>query len=436
MPDFVYDIKDSLLGVWDSIRDALPLDKLEEHKEYVLPGVGAFLAVLAVLFTVGASSRASKLQDNATRYRAGQQQMAVTLGEIEEPAISEEDEATMGKADLILQYKSLSELPETNSFSKMEKMADVASSIESSTNNIRDNSYYDLIRQFAGNFGGVLTKSSESSGTIDLRLAAYRDAADLQYEAPDGVSNILVQHLKRTIPSNQYGVEDKTDTLVILSGTDIANFSSIGKGSIMYTTFGASNGTKASRKYVCTGIEPGMLDESVYEKNGSTEAENNGSTETEAETTTTHPQTGPNDVKSVADDGTVTYEDGTIVSPNGYVTYSDGTVVTEDGTVIYPDGMIIDQDGNITGGKLVPMDGESEAGTEGTTDGTDNGSGSFDFGADSIFTRNVFAANNTNILDNKTDSLIFYVVNSRTGAVTITYWNLAGSEAANAAQNL
>ena len=437
MPEFIQKIKSKAEDLWYDLKSLVP-DEIEDYLPYVLPALAALFAVIAIFTSVKAGSSASKLQNQAAQYKAGQARLASAIPKEEEVDNTQEAIDVIGKMDLMLQYKDLSTMPNVSSFADMERMAQVSSSAEEAAGFDYDNGYYEAIKEFAGDFGGVLIKRSEQGTEPDIKMAAYQKESDMTAPVDNTVMNVLVQNIRRTIPSGEYGVADTSDTLLVLSGTDIRKFSSIERGSVMYALLGTSTGSKLSRKFICTGLEPGSIDnlEDVIASSASPAEE---APKEEEEPSTLAPSNGPNDVSSVGSDGTVIYEDGTKVKSDGTVTYSDGTIVESDGTVIYPDGMIVNPDGTISGGSFTSRDSEDAEDTSDqdnkTEQKTTEDSGSA-LGDATSMDRVVYTANGTRLDSIKEHNLVLYMINSQTGTVTITYWDTAGSEAANAASNV
>lgn len=455
MPDIFYEVKDTINDKLAVVKASLPFD-IDEYSKYILPGVGAVLGTIAIIVALKAGSASSDLKNQSKKFNAGERQLEAVLVKESEPDNSMEANDLIGRSDLMIQYRGLSNMQNNTGFGEMERMSNVSSDAENAASVDRDNMFYQSIVDFAGKFGGVLVKKTEEQTEADIRLAAYQNEEDMTAPADSTVNNVLVQHLGRTIPASAYGESDRHDTLIILSGTDIRKFSAIEKGSVMYTTFGSSTGSKTSKKYVCTGIEPGSVEGGVFTESTAIQAPsetemsfdeadtetaasetpsdtvNSEEVETVDESSATYmPQTGAetdDGIRTVQDDGTVVYEDGTKVSPDGTVVYADGTRVDADGTVTYTDGMIVHPDGTITGGTFTPIEGSS-SGDSSDSEKKEDGQTeqpADDFAKDSVFTRTVYSANGTPITQNKTNALVFYMMNSQTGAVTITYWDVAG----------
>lgn len=438
MPDFVYKLKERILDLLDSLKVISPYEAYEWFP-IAVPGITAALSLVAMIICVKANIVTGTIENKAEGYRNGKTQLEAVLGEKIDVGLDEEASTIMGRTDLILQYRQLSSMEGESDFTTMEKMANVSESAEKKALKEADNIIYEAIMDFAGIYGGALIRNPRESGR-DIMLAAYDSEANM--EAPDeDVSNVLVYKIQRKIPSKEYGVGDTTDILTIMSGNDINRFTTIKKGSVLYTVLGKSTGSKTTQRYVCTGIEPGTAE--AENDTGVRPTENN--LETSSYVSSSYPEasisiTNPDDERSVATDGTVTYEDRTKVSTDGTVTYSDGTVVTSDGTVTYPDGMVIKPDGTIIdGSKTQKASSESKSKKEMTVkDSSDSKSSGYDnapeFDDSFSISKNsaditVLKANGESLIKDLDNDLILYTTNTKTDAVTITYWNKEVQEA-------
>ena len=456
MLDIFDGIRDRAADLWDSVTSHMPYG-IGDKVAYAVPIVAAGAAAVSMIVSLQTNATASSVEGQAMKYQQGQHQLAAVLGEGETVGLGEESEAVMGRADLILQYKDLAALSGENVFTQMEKMANVSESAEEKAAAEADSAVYDSIYAYAGSFGGALIRDPGQGGTV--KLAAYEDEAEM--EAPDdsSVSNVLVKQIRRTIKAETYGERDTKNTLTILSGNDISGFTRIQEGSYMFLLLGRSNGTKTSDMYVCTRIEPGTIDDGdvvgdtkdIDDTEGSENAENetNGTEVIGLSAALSCKGSGRNarllslsttsNVASRNSDGSVTYSDGTRVEADGTVIYSDGTSVAPDGTVTYPDGMTVSPDGSISGASK--NGGSSNDSGNSSQAGSASGSssnGSSEDGADrdgsSENTQEaeadaeipeVYTAGGIRVEDNKDSDVILYSINTRTGSVTVTYWQAA-----------
>lgn len=441
MPYFFYELKDKLLDFIDFIKSLIPYEEFYERLPVIVPGIIAAASLATVFICAKAGSGANTIEEKVIGYQNGQEQLASILGTEENISLSDEAESIMGRTDLILQYKELSSLDGQTVFTSMEKMANISEGAEVKALENADSAYYESIVSFAGEYGGVLIRNPDETGK-DIKLASYVSETDMTAPEDDAIYNVLVKQIKRTITSRKYGKSDTRNTLTVLSGNDIRRFSSIKKGSVMYLLVGKSSGTKSTEKYVCTGIEPGSIEE-----NSTADSEDERDDDKMEETGTQsgvsgHPEAsldvsaGADEEISVDSNGTVTYGDGTKVKKDGTVIYPDGTTVAADGTVTYTDGMIITPDGTIKGGNT----GSSKNNSSSSKQTSQNGSGK-DKQKDSqtdIYEKEnsvtggqladtkiptVYEAGGNNIEDDEENTVILYSVNTKTGSVTITYWN-------------
>ena len=269
-----------------------------------------------------------------------------------------------------------------------------------------------------------------------------------------GVSNVVVSRLNRTIESGQYDVKDTKDVLTIVAGEDISGFGRVREGSVMYMLLGKSLQSKTTEKYVCTAVVPGQLDDYDFssggeQKNGMKSSEKENSTETESEAETSgegeffskekayYPEASVVDAdKQVGVDGngTVTYADGTKVGKDGTVAYKDGTIVSPDGTVTYPDGMIVKPDGTISmkegassAGNSKSEKAENEAERENDNKSESNKESDKDLVNENGFSDDmpeVTTAGGVKLSDDKEHKVIVYSIDTKKQNVTITYWDL------------
>ena len=219
--------------------------------------VTIIVSACAIGKSAGSGSRISHLEDQAAAYKEGQIQIDNTLGDKKTIQLSKDSEDLLGKTGLMLQYKDLSELPEQNSFSDMRSALDIEKDVDNENESYAE-SIVNSIPDFAGDYGGLEIDVGAVSGN-NIRLAAYTDRSAMTAHDDSTVQNVLYQQIDRTIKAEKYGESDIKNSLIILSGTDIRGFNRISSGAEMYTMFGASTGSKATQKYICTGVERGTV---------------------------------------------------------------------------------------------------------------------------------------------------------------------------------
>ena len=471
MQNFLNEIQDKFEELGDTIRSALPYS-VQDKLSYCVPITVAGISAAAIVLCISANANANSVDSQAKLYQEGQAQLTAVLGQEVAVKLSTDAEEIMGRADLFLQYPELSRLEGDSVFTSMEKMANVSEDAEEDAAEAVDNAFYDSIIEFAGAYGGVLVRNP-SGMSDDVKLAAYEAEADMESPEISGVSNILVKQIRRTIDPQVYGEKLIKNTLTILSGNDISNFSSIKEGSVMYLLLGESTGSKRMERYICTGIEPGTIEgedsrdeertiDGSEEKNVNTAEEDvevSGSEVDSAEMKMDEKGLSALAERNIAlisatsgdkpistdSNGTVTYADGTKVERDGTVVYSDGTIVEPDGTVIYPDGMTISPDGEISGASI-PSESKTGGNESGGGEHTSNKENeeSSDQSNSSVSSGNsgyeepetladadlptVLSGGGINIENDEEHSVILYSVNSRTGSVTITYWDVESEQ--------
>lgn len=456
MPDFFYDLKDKIDDLVYNVRMMIPAS-FTEKLPLIIPGTALGIAAVAIVFCFKTNTSANSIEDEVNRYQSGQSQLEAVLNTEGEISLPEEAENIMGRSDLILQYKDLAALEGENAFTSMEKMADVTEGEEERAVKESNNVFYDSIKEFAGNFGGILIRDPDTSSD-DIKLAVYDSKSEMEPADSQGVSNVVVSRLNRTLESGQYDVKDTKDVLTIVAGEDISGFGRVREGSVMYMLLGKSLQSKTTEKYVCTAVVPGQLDdydfssskekknemESAEEKENSAETESEASGEGEffSKEKSYYPEASVADGDrqvGVDENGTVTYADGTKVGKDGSVTYKDGTVVSPDGTVTYPDGMVVKPDGTIS-----MKEGASSAGNN-KSEKTENEAAKEtgrksepDKGSDKeLVNENGFSddmpevttAGGVKLSDDKEHKVIVYSIDTKKQNVTITYWNLEETEA-------
>ena len=457
MPDFFYELKDKIDDLVYNVRMMIPAS-FTEKLPLIIPGTAFGIAAVAIVFCIKTNTSANSIEDEVNRYQNGQNQLEAVLNTEGEISLSEEAENIMGRSDLILQYKDLAALEGENAFTSMEKMADVTEGEEERAVKESNNVFYDSIKEFAGNFGGILIRDPDTSSD-DIKLAVYDTKSEMEPADSQGVSNVVVSRLNRTIESSQYDVKDTKDVLTIVAGEDISGFGRVREGSVMYMLLGKSLQSKTTEKYVCTAVVPGQLDDYDFSSVGeqkneikSSEKENSTEKESEAETSgegeffskekSYYPEASVVDAdKQVGVDGngTVTYADGTKVGKDGTVTYKDGTIVSPDGTVTYPDGMVVKPDGTISmkEGASSVGDSKSEKTENEAARETDDKSESDKESDKDLVNENGFSddmpevttAGGVKLSDDKEHKVIIYSIDTKKQNVTITYWNLEETEA-------
>lgn len=456
MPDFFYDLKDKIDDLVYNVRMMIPAS-FTEKLPLIIPGTALGIAAVAIVFCFKTNTSANSIEDEVNRYQSGQSQLEAVLNTEGEISLPEEAENIMGRSDLILQYKDLAALEGENAFTSMEKMADVTEGEEERAVKESNNVFYDSIKEFAGNFGGILIRDPDTNSD-DIKLAVYDSKSEMEPVDSQGVSNVVVSRLNRTVESGQYDVKDTKDVLTVVAGEDISGFGRVREGSVMYMLLGKSLQSKTTEKYVCTAVVPGQLDdydfssskekknemESAEEKENSAETESEASGEGEffSKEKSYYPEASVADGDrqvGVDENGTVTYADGTKVGKDGSVTYKDGTVVSPDGTVTYPDGMVVKPDGTIS-----MKEGASSAGNN-KSEKTENEAAKEtgrksepDKGSDKeLVNENGFSddmpevttAGGVKLSDDKEHKVIVYSIDTKKQNVTITYWNLEETEA-------
>ena len=239
--------------------------------------VTIIVSACAIGKSAGSGSRISHLEDQAAAYKEGQIQIDNTLGDKKTIQLSKDSEDLLGKTGLMLQYKDLSELPEQNSFSDMRSALDIEKAVDNENESYAE-SIVNSIPDFAGDYGGLEIDVGAVSGN-NIRLAAYTDRSAMTAHDDSTVQNVLYQQVDRTIKAEKYGESDIKNSLIILSGTDIRGFNRISSGAEMYTMFGESTGSKATQKYVCTGVERGTVSKTADSDVNYVAPENNSSAE-------------------------------------------------------------------------------------------------------------------------------------------------------------
>lgn len=428
----------TLQDLWDSIREKMQ-DLMDTVSDYlpagstipIVSGIAVILALIAILNTAGAGKTAGRLEDNAMKYKAAQQQLNSVLGQKEEIGFSKDSDEIIGRAGLVLQYKDLAELPSDSGITKMEKTLNVDDDAVEKANSNYDDSMIDQIVDFAGDYGGVLIAPGSNSDS-NIRVAAFSSQNKMK-SVDDDVSNVLYEKINRTIAGKKYGDQTTKNSLVILSASKINGLGNVGKGSVLYSLFGESTGSKTRGKYICTNVEPGTAVGGYTEPD--TEETKSDNTDETSDTGTT------NSSRYDEQDATVTEEADTVPHTDG-----NGVVVITDDDTVY-NGGAYNNDGSVNDEWIKENSDDSSEDTSSGSGNTDNQnsstSGSTESGSgysneDSLGYTDKGRARAATILDmqgnplteNTTADLILYTYDSNTGSILITYWNYADSEAA------
>lgn len=437
-------IKEKMQDLIDAVSDILPAGSTIP----IISGVAILMALIAILNTAGAGKTAGRLEDNAMKYKAGQQQLNSVLGSKEEVGFSEDSEEIIGRTNLVLQYKDLADMPSDSGITKMEKALNVDDDAVAEENSDYDDAMIDKIVDFAGDYGGVLIANGTTSNG-NIRLAAFSSQAKMK-TVEDGVSNVLYEKINRTIAGKKYGDSATKNSLVILSSSNVNGMKQISKGSVMYSLFGDSTGTKTRGKYICTGIEPGEatdelaktdsadVDESEDEYEDSEHTLSAGSTSgsSSKSSSSKSSSTQSEDLDSEISEfsGSSEDEEATIV-PH---TDGNGVVVITDDDTVY-NGGAYNNDGSVND-EWIKENADDES--EDDEDESDSSSSSSSYySEDNIGYTDKSKSNATKILgqdgkpltENTTADLILYQYDSNTGSVIISYWNYSTSEAATSA---
>lgn len=443
-------IKDKMQDLMDTVSDVLPAGSTIP----IISGFAIVLALIAILNTAGAGKTAGRLEDNAMKYKAGQQQLNSVLGSKEDIGFSKDSEEIIGRANLVLQYKELAELPSEDGIDKMEKALNVDDKAVEEANSNYDDSMIDQIVDFAGDYGGVLIAPGSNSNS-NIKLAAFSSQKTMK-TVEDGVSNVLYEKIDRTIAGKKYGDATTRNSLIILSASKINGMKQIDTGSIMYSLFGDSTGTKTRGKLVCTGVEPGEAVGEVDEVDSSTSEDSSEDNDEESSSSANTNQSSYHSQNNELDgeiSGTIDSEDSdtdAVVTPKtgGIVPHTDGNgvvVITDDDTVY--NGGAYNNDGSVndewikensddTSSDDTSTNSSEESSEKNSEDASSASSGYSS--EDNIKYTDKSKANAAKILghdgnpltENTTADLILYQYDSSSGSVIISYWNFAGSEAA------
>lgn len=442
-------IREKMQDLIDSISDILPAGSTIP----IISGVAILMALIAILNTAGAGKTAGSLEDSAMKYKAGQQQINSVLGSKEEIGFSEESEEIIGRTNLVLQYKDLAELPSDAGISKMEKALNVDDEAVADENSDYDNSMIDQIVDFAGDYGGVMVATGTTSNS-NIKLAAFSSQAKMKTTA-DGVSNVLYEKINRTIAGKKYGDSATKNSLVILSSSKINGMQQISKGSVMYSLFGDSTGTKTRGKYVCTGIEPGEAMDDITEE----DTEDTLDTESDEDYTSSDNSSVSNNT-SKSSSKTYTSQDNEELDSEISTTTSSSESEEEEATIVpHTDGngvVVITDDDTVYSGGAYNNDGsvndewikenaddesDSEDDEEVSNSSSSSSSSSSYSSEDNIgytdksksIATKILGQDGKPLTENTTADLILYQYDSGNGSVIISYWNYSTSETATSA---
>lgn len=423
----------TIQDMWDSVKEQVQ-DLGYTISSYlpsgsavpIISAVAIIISGISCAVTFGSMGTARKLESNAMQYKAGQQQLNSVLGSKEEIAFSDDSEEVIGRTNLVLQYATLSELPSDSNLTRMEKQLGVDDDAVEQENDNYDETMIDQITDFAGDYGGVLI-SAGSTASSNIQIAAY--SAENQMKKQDNTSNVLYEKIDRKIAGSKYGEKSTSNSLVILSANSLSGLSSVKTGSVMYSMFGTSEGSKTRGKYVCTGFEYGSAEEDLDDEDledEEIEGEELTGRDTNAEDTDVEakddeeveasvmPQTDGNGVVVITDDDEA-YSGGSY--------NSDGSVNDEWIKNNSSNSDSDDEDNDYS--TSIDEDDEDEMSTS-YSDEDDLGYTS----KNSSAATTVYSKDGTALSDNTTADLILYTYNKKTGKVFITYWNFADSDAA------
>lgn len=428
--EFLDNLKETFSETWEQIVEQFPvLENLSGNGHLIASGVAIAGALICVITTLGTNKSAASLESAAATYKAGQAQLNSVLGNSVDVGFNDEDTTILGRAELALQYKELTSLPSDANITKMKKNLGLGVDEIEEENENYDTAMSDKIRAFAGDYGGALGIPG-TIGTSSLKLAAYSDSASMTaHDSTEGaVSNVLYEKIRRTIDSPDYGVAAAKNTLIFLSAANVNGISSVNTGSTLYTLFGDSDktGNKDTNKYICTGKASG-----TYAISDSVDGEEE--TEDLQETDLTDIQ---NDEHIEEFDTTasvaVLKTDVTRVDITGDDVVDGERSYNSDGTVnkdYNADETVNSSDSNDNSG----ADSSSSTGSSSGSSSYNADDGLPTSSKNAVTAVNVLDENGDPLTDNTTADLILYEYNKSTGKVTITYWNVAGSDAANKA---
>lgn len=452
LQDIWYSIRDNALEIWDGLQEQIPfLSEIPRYKVYIISGAAVLMSLLCVVKTLETNQTAAQLEASAANYKAGQQQISSVLGDSTTIGLSDDAKEIIGITNLTLQYKSLTSLPSNSGIKTMQKNLGIGDSQTASENEDYNSAMSSTIKEFAGNYGGALVVPG-TVGTSSLKLAAYNQTSKMKSHSDSLISNVLYEKISRVIENTNYGESDTRNTLIFLSAANVQGLSSVKTGSALYTLFGDEDtvGNKETNKYICTGIAEGTYvttgDES--EKSGIRAEDEEDDTYAEEEDTSYSDSEDVTTEDSAAEDSTEDAEEvSTEASVPTLMTDASQLVITEDdivdGETSYnSDGTVNEEwasenEDKETVSSAVDNEDEDE------NDDSDSGSSSKGSSDDGLPTTSKYDVNAALVIDekgnpltdNKTADLILYKYSKSTGKVTITYWNLSGSDAANKAES-
>ena len=481
MPDIVYEIKDRIVDFFQDLRYRI---EDGEMLAPILSGVAILLTVIAFIVSSGSAKSASTLENKAQNYREGQAELNATLGKVKPIAMSQEADDAMGQTDIILQYPSLAATSDDEGISDMETKLGITSSQDQQESADFDETVQEEITDYAGNYGGALIKLGANSAT-DIKLAIYDSTTAMNDPADADVSNVRYQDMTRTIKAAKYGESDITNTLKFLSGLDISSLKNVNVGDKMYMVLGASQGSHDYTKYVCTNTDTGLI---TYGNSSSDdeESDNADSEDTSFDDEDASEEDSSDTTDSSSDDSSdmssdISSSDSSDSSSSDFST-SDGETTTTTTTkktttttttTTKPvkrgevDAVIVSEGSSNTSDAIITPDSSKSANAKTVNSGSSSSSSSSavkSSSADAIIIPDTsaelalvpFTGTDVNdespdedasyvsplhisnsegetLTDNKTADLILYQINTDSNMVTITYWNVDGSDEAVAA---
>ena len=414
----------TIQDIWDSIKEQAQ-DLGYTVSSYlpsgstvpIISAVAIVISGISCAVTFGSMGTARTLESNAMQYKAGQQQLNSVLGSKEEIAFSDDSEEVIGRTNLVLQYATLSELPSDSNLTRMEKQLGVDDDAVEQENDNYDETMIDQITDFAGDYGGVLI-SAGSTASSNIQIAAY--SAENQMKKQNNTSNVLYEKIDRKISGSKYGEKSTSNSLVILSANSLSGLSNVKTGSVMYSMFGTSEGSKTRGKYVCTGFEYGSAEEDLDDEDLDDEDLDVENTDVEAEydeevEISVMPQTDGNGVVVITDDDEVysggSYNSDGSVNDEWIENNSSSGSDSDDEDSDYSTSIDEDDEGDVS--TLYSDEDDLEYTSKNSSTAT-----------------TVYSKDGTALSENTTADLILYTYNKNTGKVFITYWNFADSDAA------
>lgn len=442
LKDIGYSIKETFFEVWDGLQDRFPfLSTIPQHKLTVLSGAAILISLICVVKTLGNTQTASEMQQQAASYKAGQAQIDASLGDPVTVAMDDEFKDINGITNQMLQYKDLTSMPSDSGITSMKKSLGIGGSAIEDENEDYIEEMSSQIKDFAGNYGGALVIPT-TYGTNSLKLAAYDATASMRTPG-SGISNVLYEKIGRTIESTEYGVSDKSDTVIFLSAANVSGISSVREGSVLYTLFGEEDreGSKEMNKYICTCVAEGeyVTDDSEKEEEGLTAKTSSKSRDTDDEESDYGYGTSEVDTEDYGDEEYVFESDDEDSVPVVETDATKAVITSEDvveGEASYnSDGTISeewaeDNEDAETVTSDISEDKDAEDVEEDDEEFSASGDGLPTSSKYSVKAAQVLDEDGNVITENKTADLILYQYSRRTGKVKITYWNLESSDAA------